>query len=315
MVRENVPERQKDIVSVSLGSSSRDHEVEVELLGQKFRIRRIGTDGNAKKAKNMIKELDGNVDAFGLGGIDLFLFAPGGKRYKIREAKKFRKQAKTSDMVDGSGLKNTLERKTIEYLKDEEDFEFVDKKVLMVSAVDRFGMAEALHDAGAKMVFGDLIFGLKIPVAIRSMRQFEIIARILLPVATKLPFKVLYPTGSEQDKKPRDKYGKYYHEADIIAGDYLLIKKYMPSDMKGKIIITNTVTAADIEELKKRGVSLLITTTPEFNGRSFGTNVMEATCVALIDKNAEEVTPEDYLGVLQELGFKPRVERLDETKD
>lgn len=307
--------KRKDVVSVSLGSSSRDHEVEVELLGQKFNIKRVGTDGDVKKAKQMIKDLDGNIDAFGLGGIDLYLFAPGGRKYKIREAKKFKRRAKKTDMVDGSGLKNTLERKTIEYLRDEEDFEFVDKKVLMVSAVDRFGMAEALHDAGAKMVFGDLIFGLKIPVAIRSMRQFEILARVLLPLATKLPFKVLYPTGSEQDKKPRDKYGKYYREADIIAGDYLFIKKYMPADMTGKIIITNTVTATDVEELKKRGVSLLITTTPEFDGRSFGTNVMEATCVALLDKDADDVTPEDYLGVLKKLGFKPRVERLADAED
>jgi len=303
----------KEVVSVSLGSSVRDHEVEVELLGQKFNIKRVGTDGDVKKAKKMIKELDGNVDAFGLGGIDLYLFAPSGKRYKIREAKKFKRAAKKSEMVDGSGLKNTLERKTIEYLQEEEDFEFADKKVLMVSAVDRFGMADALNETGCKMVFGDLIFGLKIPVAIRSMKQFSIIARILLPVATRLPFKVLYPTGSEQEKKSVNKYGKYYREADIIAGDYLFIKKYMPEDMSGKVIITNTVTAADVEDMKKRGVALLVTTTPEFDGRSFGTNVMEATCVALLDKDPGTITPEDYLSVLKRLGFKPRVERFGEA--
>jgi hypothetical protein len=300
----------KEVVSVSLGSSARNHEVEVELLGQKFKIKRVGTDGDVKKAKNMIKELDGNIDAFGLGGIDLYLFAPGGKSYKIREAKQFKKLAKKSEMVDGSGLKNTLERKTIEFLRDEEDFEFADKKVLMVSAVDRFGMADALNEAGCQMVFGDLIFGLKIPIAIRSMKQFSILARILLPVATKLPFKILYPTGSEQDKKSVNKYGKYYDEADIIAGDYLFIKKYMPDDMTGKVVITNTVTAEDVAEMKARGVSLLVTTTPEFDGRSFGTNVMEATCVALLDKDPGTVTPDDYLKVLQDLGFKPRVERF-----
>lgn len=298
---------------MSLGSSVRNHEVEVELLGQKFNIKRVGTDGDVKKAKKMIKELDGNIDAFGLGGIDLFLFAPSGKRYKIREAKQFKKLAKQSEMVDGSGLKNTLERKTIEYLQEEEDFDFADKKVLMVSAVDRFGMADALNETGCQMVFGDLIFGLKIPVAIRSMKQFAILARILLPVATKLPFKILYPTGSEQDKKSTDKYGKYYREADIIAGDYLFIKKYMPDDMTGKVIITNTTTADDVAEMKKRGVALLVTTTPEFDGRSFGTNVMEATCVALLDKEPGSVTPDDYLEVLKQLGFKPRVERFAEV--
>ncbi len=304
---------QKEVVSVSIGSSTRDHEVDVELLGQSFKIRRVGTDGDVKKAKQMIKDLDGNIDAFGLGGIDLYLFAPGGKRYKIREAKKFKKAAKISDMVDGSGLKNTLERKTIEFLRDEKEIDFVDKKVLMVSAVDRFGMADALNGAGCQMVFGDLIFGLGIPVAIRSMKKFSMIARILLPIATKLPFKILYPTGSEQDKKSVDKYGKYFREADIIAGDYLFIKKYMPADMTGKVIITNTVTASDVEDMKSRGVMLLVTTTPEFDGRSFGTNVMEATCVALLDKDADSITPDDYLRVLKELGFEPRVERFAEA--
>jgi len=39
--------------------------------------------------------------------------------------------------------------------------------------------------------------------------------------------------------------------------------------------LTNTTTSENVEELKKRGVSLLITTTPVIEGRSFGTNVLE----------------------------------------
>jgi hypothetical protein len=278
-------------------------------LGQDFKISRIGTDGDVAKALAMLRELDGKVDAFGLGGICFCLVGPGGRESTIRSAKPFKKAVKKTPLLDGTGLKNTLERKAISYLQDEEGVEFKGKKVLMVSGVDRFGMAEALGETGADMIFGDLIFGLKIPIAVRSMRQFRILARVFLPVATKLPFKVLYPTGSEQDETSPDKYAKYFHEADIIAGDYLYIKKYMPADMKGKIIITNTVTAEDVEEMRRRGVSLLATTTPEFNGRSFGTNVMQATCVALLDKDPEEVTPEDYYGILKKLGFKPRIER------
>jgi len=61
------------------------------------------------------------------------------------------------------------------------------------------------------------------------------------------------------------------NKADVIAGDYLYIDKYMPEDLQGKIILTNTTTSENVEELKKRGVSLLITTTPVIEGRSFGT--------------------------------------------
>ena len=40
----------KKVVSVSLGSSSRDHRAEVELLGERFDISRVGTDGSIDKA-------------------------------------------------------------------------------------------------------------------------------------------------------------------------------------------------------------------------------------------------------------------------
>ncbi len=81
--------------------------------------------------------------------------------------------------------------------------------------------------------------------------------------------------------------------------------------MNSKIIITNTTTAEDVIELKNRGLKTLITTTPVFNGRSFGTNVMEATLVAAMGKKAEEATEDDYLSYLDKLNFKPRIEQLN----
>ena len=299
----------REIVSASLGSSKRDHQVEVELLGEKFNIRRIGMDGDFGKIADLLKDLDGKVDAIGLGGIDIFL-TDGTRQYAIRDGEKLQALVRRTPIVDGSKLKNVLERETVRFLVEERDLPLCDKTVLMVSAVDRFGMAEALAAAGCSMIFGDLIFGLKIPVPIRSISNFKNIAHMLLPFATKLPFQMLYPVGEEQDKEPESKYRKYYDEADIIAGDYLYIKRYMPLDMQGKWIITNTITASDIEDLKERGVELLVTSTPEFDGRSFGTNVIEAVLVSLLDKPWEAVGPSEYLGLLKKLDFKPRVIEL-----
>jgi len=254
----------------------------------------------------MLKELDGNVDAIGLGGIDLYLFA-NGKRYEIRDAKKLRGALKKTPIVDGSGLKDTLERETVRYLTEKVGLSLKDKKVLMTSAVDRFGMAEALDAAGCKITFGDLIFGLNLPLPIRSLSAFSVVASMLLPIVVRMPFKMLYPTGEKQEKEPNVKYVKYYDEADIIAGDYLFIRKYMPQNMEGKLILTNTITSEDVEDLKSRRVKLLVTTTPEFQGRSFGTNVMEATMVAILGKRVEEIRSEDYLELLNKLNFKPRI--------
>lgn len=52
---------------------------------------------------------------------------------------------------------------------------------------------------------------------------------------------------------------------------------------------------------------MLITTTPDFGGRSFGTNVIEAALLALLGKTWSEVTAADYERVMRELDLKPRV--------
>ncbi|NPV26954.1 MAG: quinate 5-dehydrogenase [Firmicutes bacterium] len=298
----------KRVVSVSLGSSKRNHAVETEFLGEKFRIERIGTDGDMDKAIALIRELDGKVDAFGMGGIDLYIYS-GEKRYVLRDARRIAQAARLTPIVDGSGLKNTLEQKVIEYLVANEIIPLKDRKVLMVCGVDRPGMARALVAAGSRVTFGDLIFGLGIPVPITSLRSLERVARVLAPLVSQIPFKYLYPTGQKQEEIV-PKHSKYYHEAEIIAGDFHFVRRYMPANMQGKIVITNTVTSEDIEMLRQRGVSKLITTTPDLDGRSFGTNVMEGVLVSLAGKAVDQITPSDYGALLDQIGIKPRIVQL-----
>ena len=59
--------------------------VEAEFLGERFQIWREGTDGDLQRAIARIGELDGTVDAIGLGGIDLYLVA-GGRRLERQGA-------------------------------------------------------------------------------------------------------------------------------------------------------------------------------------------------------------------------------------
>ncbi|MEQ6359880.1 hypothetical protein SAMN04244560_00624 [Thermoanaerobacter thermohydrosulfuricus] len=299
----------KRVVSISIGSSTRNKTAEVEILGEKFIIERIGTDGDLKKAIELIKELDGKVDAFGMGGIDLYLSA-GNKRYIIKDALPLKNAAKITPIVDGSGLKNTLERKVIKYIQKKGIVDLKGKKVLMTSVMDRFGMAQAFYEEGARLIIGDLMFALNIPIPLHSLKVVYFLSFIIVPIVVRLPFEMIYPTGDKQLKIDSKKYERFYKEADIIAGDFLFIKKYMPERLDGKIIVTNTVTQEDVEMMKERGVKILITTTPNINGRSFGTNVMEGVLVAIAGKKQEEMTSQDYDELLDKIGFEPRIEYL-----
>jgi hypothetical protein len=296
----------KKVVSVSLGSSSRDHRAMVQLLGEDFDIARIGMDGSIERAAAKLRELDGTVDAIGLGGIDVYLYA-GTKRYALRDGLRLLEAVKRTPVCDGSGLKNTLERAAVRFLRDQLGVDLRGRKVLMVSALDRFGMAQALVEAGADVLFGDFIFALDLDKPVRSLSEFEELAERYLPDACKLPFQFFYPTGKKQDRPPQPKYPEYYAEADIIAGDFHFMRQFMPERLDGKLILTNTVTERDIDELRERGAERLVTTTPNFGGRSFGTNVIEAALLAILQKPWAEVSAGDYERVLRELALQPRV--------
>lgn len=299
----------KSVVSVSLGSSSRDHRAEATLLGERFDISRVGTDGKLDVAIGMVHELDGKVDAIGLGGIDVYLYA-GRHRYALRDGLRLLEAAKITPIVDGSGLKNTLEREAVRFMQDDLSMDLHGKHVLMVSALDRFGMAQALVDAGADVLFGDFIFALDKDMPVRGLHEFEALAEKYLPDACKLPFQFFYPTGKKQEKPPEPKYPRYYEEAEIIAGDFHFMRQFMPERLDGKIVLTNTVTERDVNDLAARGVKMLVTTTPELAGRSFGTNVLEAALLALLGKKWSDVVPADYEGLLRELALRPRVVEL-----
>ncbi len=298
----------KHVVSVSLGSSRRDRMVETSFADVPFRVERIGTDGEVGRAEELIAERDGKVDAIGLGGVDRYLIA-GKRRYELRDAARMARNARKTPVVDGGGIKVFLEPILLRQLVEEGVLEVAGKRVLLMSAVDRPGMAEAFPALGAEVVYGDLLYAVGVPIPLRTLRQVAVVGAMFLPMLCRLPMSVLYPTGKQQEST-KTKYSRHFEEADIVAGDFQFIRRYMPEDMQGKVVVTNTTRTGDVEELGNRGVARLITMTPSFGGESFGANVMEGVLVALSGKGAEELGEEDYLRLAEEVGWRPGVRDL-----
>jgi hypothetical protein len=300
----------KRAVSISIGSSKRNKAVEVTLLGEKVSIERIGTDGDMEVAALKFKELDGKVDAFGVGGTDLGALVDG-KWFPLYSVQPMVRFVKITPLVDGGGLKNTLENKAAAFL-DAKMGDYINsrgRKVLVAVGMDRWGLSKSFVEAGYEIIFGDFMFGLELPITIRRISQLKTMGNLLMPIVGRLPFAWIYPTGEKQEQRT-PKWGKYYAWATIIAGDCHYIKRFMPDDLTGKVIVTNTTTSEDVEAFRKAGVKYLVTTTPVLDGRSFGTNMMEAALVAVSGKGRPLTWPE-LTEMLDQLGFEPQLQELN----
>lgn len=295
------------VVSVSLGSASRDHRVELTVLGRSVIAERTGVE-SLQAFRERLLALDGRVDVIGIGGTNLYLNVDQ-RRYPIRDVMRLIEGVRTP-VVDGGGLKSLLEKHLItEWLPREHGIDFRGRRVLIVVSVDRFALAQAFVEARADARFGDLAFALGIPILLKSLATVKVLAAVLLPVLTRLPFTWLYPTGAKQDEiTPR--FAPAYAWAEVLAGDFHYIRRFMPDDLRGRVVFTNTLTATDVEALRRRGVRMIVTPSPNLGGRSFGTNLVQAILVAVSGRRPEELTPADYLRLMQEAGFRPRVEVL-----
>jgi hypothetical protein len=298
----------KRAVSISLGSSKRNKAVEVDLLGERVSIERIGTDGDMDKAAQMYAELDGKVDAFGVGGADLGLMVDD-KWYPLHSVNKMVRTVKQTPIVDGTGLKNTLERRVVPFMEKRIGDSLEPKRVMVTVGSDRWGMTRSFVDANFECVFCDLMFGLGIPLPLRSVGAVKRLAALLMPVAGRLPFEWIYPTGEKQEHNT-PKFGEWYAWATVIAGDCHYIKRYMPARLDGKVICTNTTTTDDVAKFKAAGVKHLVTTTPVMDGRSFGTNMLEAALIAASGKG-RKLTNTELEALIDQLGLEPTLQTLN----
>ena len=298
----------KRAVSISIGSSKRDKSVETELLGERIRIERIGTDGDMEKAARLFQEMDGQVDAFGVGGADLSIVVDG-HAYPLHTAHMLVRHVRKTPVVDGAGLKNTLEHQVAGFI-DRNLGEWIEPRRAFINlGSDRWGMSTGFAQAGYECLYGDLMFALGLNVPLRSLKAVKRLARILMPLVGRLPIHWLYPTGSEQEKRtPR--WGPAFNWATVIAGDALYITRYMPERLPGKVIAANTTTPADVALFKQAGVKYLVTSTPVLDGRSFGTNMMEAALVAAAGKG-RVLTTAELQELIGRLRMQPQLQQLN----
>lgn len=298
----------KRAVSISIGSSRRDKSVVIELLGERVRLERVGTDADMEKAAQLFRELDGEVDAFGVGGTDLALRVDR-RLYRLHSVATLIRDVKHTPVVDGGGLKNTIESHLAEFIETEIGDHVQPRRALITSAADRWGMAKSFAQSGYECIFGDVMFALGLPIRVRSLRGVKLLAAVVLPIASRVPFEWLYPTGERQEVRD-PKWAQDYRWAKVIAGDCHFIKRHMSPKLPDKIVVTNTTTPADVELFREAGVSYLVTSTPVLDGRSFGTNMMEAALVAAAGKG-RPLTDAELASMIDMLGMEPHLQRLN----
>lgn len=288
-----------EVVSVSLGSPARDHEARLTVAGTPFRVRRLGTGGDLRRAAALLRELDGRVHALGLGGANRALLL-GGRACPLPAGEWLAAQVRRTPVADGARWKAAVEPEAVRRLA-REGFPLPGRTVGLASILDRPALAAALERLGCRVRVGDALYALGLPFWFPSPRSFAPVARLTLPVLRRLPLRRLYPLGQRQDRV-RGAPASLFAGIEVLAGDFLFLRHRLPPSLRGRAVVASSLAAGDVELLRERGLGAMATFAPRLGGRAFGANVWEAMAAAAYGRPPGAIGEAELVAFWREAG-------------
>jgi len=207
---------------------------------------------------------------------------------------------------DGSTLAATLERHLVRQAAEELRPLVAGKRVLFFSGLDRYGSAEVLSTYTRRIIFGDLLYGLRLGIPITSFHALVASAPQLVRAVSQAPAQWFWPSAR---RKPRfmPRYHYYFRGADVIVGDISYFYRYAPSRLAGKVVFAALQGPEDVDLFREKGVRVLVSLTPEVGGAMVPVPVLEAGLHLASGDGGSPPHADALLNQLQEMDLSPRI--------
>ncbi len=294
----------KKVVTVTLGASKQDFEFQTDFLGERFSVKRIGTDGDQRKAWDLLRRQQANADAVGVGETSDH-YQVGLRTITNRDTQKLTKVVTRVPVTTGATLRRLLQVHAVRYVQKELGNYFNNNRVLFLSGMRNYEIAVALSDYTKNLSFADPVFQAGSPVLLSSLAQLELYARGAELVAGQKPFRVLEKSlASLKNMRVANAMSK----AHVVVGTFNEIKAVgSVANLEGKTLITSAVHDDQLAFYKKCKVNLVIDVSPNLFGRVVGAATLEAMILAHLGRNANELSDEEFAEIIDELDIKPRL--------
>ena len=294
----------KKVVTVTLGASKQDFEFQARFLGENFSVKRLGTDGDHRKAWELLRRQQANADAIGVGDTSDH-YQVGLRTIVNRDTEKLTKVVTRVPVTTGATLRRLLQVHAVRYVQKELGQYFNNNKVLFLSGMRNYDIAVALSDYTQNLSFADPVFQAGSPVLLNSLAQLELYARGSELVAGQKPWRMLEKSllGLKNLRV-----AKAMEDAHVVVGTFSEIKAVGSiANLEGKTLITSAVFDEQLEFYRKCKVNLVIDVTPKLFDQVVGVATLEAMILAHLGRQANELSDDEFEEIIGELDIKPRL--------
>jgi predicted amino acid dehydrogenase len=294
----------KNVIGISLGSSSQDFEFTTRFLGQRMTVRRLGTDGSIARAERMLRRWETRADAIGLG-VMKDRYTVGAHRFVDRDAARLTSAVSGVPITTGGRLGDIFLEWAVRHAQVTLGSYFNNAKVLFFSGMTHHKLATAMAEYTENLQFADPLLQLGVPAFLTSLDALAMYTSGAHYLAGRqLPH--LEPPGLLRALSSY-RLRQAARDATVIVGGVHELAQLGLEELAGKTLITSTVNEERVTQFRNRGVHLVIDGSPFLFEHALGPGLLDAMIIAATGKASREIHEDDYLEIITELQMEPRL--------
>jgi predicted amino acid dehydrogenase len=294
----------KNVVSISLGSSSQDFEFTTHFLGQRLAIKRLGTDGSTAKAARLLKQWEKQADVIGIGLVR-DSYSVGSRRFVDKDAAQIKGLVTRVPVTTGVRLGEIFLEWAVRHTQIKLGNYFDNALVLFFSGLTNYKLATTMAEYTDNLQFADPVLQLGVPKLLTSLDSLSLYASGAHYVADWTPPRVLPDDLLKQ--WTRFVLRKAMAKATVIVAPVHEFDDFGPEELAGKTIITSSLNGERTAEFADKGVMMVVDGAPSMFGHVLGPNLLDAMIIAATGKNPDDILEDDYLAIITEANMEPRI--------
>lgn len=299
----------KQIINVSLGSSTDDYKIETRFSNEPFRIERFGTDNDLEAAEDLLLKWNKQADVLSVSGIQ-YPSVFGNRRITDQGTKELLDLCSrlTTPVSTGETLFRVSQEWSIRHIQFQlGDAYFTNARVLFFSGMTSSTIASVMSEFTENMVFADPVIEDALPKMLNGINELKQYASHAHGLLKAIPLGQWVPKKELITAINRTLVEKAVQTADIVVvpheGFFDYLRICSGSELDGKIVITTTAYDERVELLTDMGAGTIIDTTPRLVDQVVEGSVVEALMLATtgLSRNTED----DLLEIISEQRLDP----------
>ena len=293
------------VVNVTFQADDWDFDEVVDVAGRRFRLVRVGTDGDADEAAAQVRHWSLHADAIALSGIREAL-AAGHLGGRVEDLHRVAQASERAPVLDDSLVTDIFQEWAIRRVEAEMPGYFSNARVVVIGSMARDRTIVVLREFTDNIVFDGpghdpvLPGGLTAnPVAATAAGVGEFAWR-QVPGVLKRPLSG--PVGWFNDRVAH----LAISDADVVIGSYSELVRFGLPDLTGTAVFTSAVSHERLDTLAGLGADLVVDVTPQPLDFVVVPAMYAAMAAATLPAG-HELTTDDLVRFIQEAGLEPRL--------